>query len=462
MILKSPEIQIDQDDPFKYDELGRKESAEALTEFVLSSDNSLVVSLDAPWGQGKTTFLRMWRQHLINKNIPTIYFNAWENDFSDNAWVCLIGEISAAISEFSEIQGKAKEYLERAKSIGATLLKKAVPAAVKIATAGVIDVDNLADQTIAGLAEAVAKEEIDKYEKSKSSLKSFRENLEKLVGCFSSAEPPLPLVFIIDELDRCRPNFAIEVLEKTKHFFSVKNIVFVLGVDKGQLGSSFKAVYGDGLNVDGYLRRFMDFDFLLPAPGKGEFAKVLYRKLGFAEYFENTKYQGKKDEGRELMNSISELFDTVGLTLREQETCCSVLANCVRITPADGRLDSVVLCFLVFLKVKYNDLYVEFIAGKIDPFDLCNKLKESPGEREYFSSHVGCYLEACINCSFSYPGQREKVVNRYMAILTSDGVDGFEKQRVDKILRFVNGEDFDPRSLLRLVKKIELASYFRG
>lgn len=461
MILKSPEIQIDQDDPFKYDELGRKVSAEALTEFVLSSDNSLVVSLDAPWGQGKTTFLRMWRQHLINQGIPTIYFNAWESDFSDNAWVCLIGEISAAISELSGTQGKAKEYLERAKNIGVSLLKRSIPVAVKVATAGVVDVDKLTDQAIAGLAESVAKEEIEKYEKSKSSLKAFRANLGKLAECFSSPEQPRPLVFIIDELDRCRPNFAIEVLEKAKHLFNVNNIVFVLGVDKKQLGSSVRAVYGEGLDVDGYLRRFMDFDFLLPCPEKESYVKSLFRRYSFDEYFGKNKSGRLSREKDEAMEAFSGLFLSLNLTLREREHCCSILANCIRTTKDKECLIPAMLCFLIVMKIKETDLYSDFVGGKVASFEALERFKNVPGMSAFLDSRYGEYLEACIVCGATFRFERQYQINRYQKIWVSEDVSQEEKNRANRVLQMItSGLVFDSGTFSYLVNKIELASLF--
>lgn len=64
MIIKNREIVVEPGSPFLNDELNRLESAEVLTQFVLSTKDPMVVCLDAPWGQGKTTFLRMWEQHL--------------------------------------------------------------------------------------------------------------------------------------------------------------------------------------------------------------------------------------------------------------------------------------------------------------------------------------------------------------------------------------------------------------
>lgn len=82
MKLKASPLFIDPSHPFGSDLLGRSESAEILTEFVRSYDGSLVLSIDAPWGAGKTTFLKMWKQHLSINGFHTLYFNAWENDFT--------------------------------------------------------------------------------------------------------------------------------------------------------------------------------------------------------------------------------------------------------------------------------------------------------------------------------------------------------------------------------------------
>lgn len=67
MNLKSPELVIPSTDPFQNDLLGRKDSAVALTELIGTTDEPLVLSINASWGEGKTTFLNMWRQILTNK-----------------------------------------------------------------------------------------------------------------------------------------------------------------------------------------------------------------------------------------------------------------------------------------------------------------------------------------------------------------------------------------------------------
>lgn len=466
MILKSRDIEIIEDDPYRNDALSRKESGEALTEFVLSANDSVVVCVDAPWGQGKTTFLRMWEQHLKNNDIPTIYFNAWESDFSDDALVCLIGEISASITELSKTgdESKAREYLVKTKDIGVALLKRSVPVAAKIATAGALDLDKVTEQALAGLAESIAKEQLEKYENSKKSIKSFREAISQLASSITDPDNPKPLVFIIDELDRCRPNFAIEILEKAKHFFNVDNIVFVLGADKIQLGSSIKAIYGEGLNVNGYLRRFMDFDYVLPPPEKGLFVKSLFKKYSFNEYFSKKNTRGIQCEGDQALKMFSELFELYSLTLREQEHCCSLLSLSIRTTPENYQLFPLFLCFLIVLKVKSPDLYKELISDQVNSIELLERFKIQPGASGLLLTNYGTALEAYVVTCKSHSHSHDEISNIYREVIGSDSSSEDEKRRAQRILDIINDFDWNGGigSLGYLLKKIEIASRFEA
>lgn len=465
MILKSRNIEIPQDDPFSNDVLDRRESAEVLTEFILSGNEPLVVCIDAPWGQGKTTFLKMWEQHLKNEDIPTLYFNAWENDFCDDALVCLIGEISASIKELSKTgdESKAREYLDKAKGLGASLLKRSVPVAAKIATAGALDLDKITEQSLSGFAESVAKEQLEKYESSKKSLKAFREALSELASSITSQDSPKPLVIIIDELDRCRPNHSIEILEKAKHLFNVDNIVFILGADKVQLGSSIKAIYGEGLNVNGYLSRFIDFDYILPPPTKGQFVNALFNKFSFNEYFSKKYGNNIKHEKKQSLYMFSELFEIYKLTLREQEHCCSLLSLSIRTTPHNEELSPLFLCFLIVVKVKTPDVYKRLITDEINPLDLLNQLKGVPGFDEVLSNNYGTALETYIVTCKSRRYEHEVESRFYNSILKSETASATEKQRAAKVLEIVDDHHWDGGIDLlgNLIKKIEIASRFK-
>jgi len=182
MQLRPTEIEVDLEEPFKHDSLDRRGSAEMLTSLLGSVTGPLVLSIDAPWGAGKTTFLRMWRQQLKISGFATLYFNAWESDFTNDALVSLIGELGLGMEELitdEDSRSSASEIFKKVKRTGAGLLKASIPVVVKMATAGAVDLtqldlDKFQAQALATLTENIAREQIDKYEKSKCSVAAFR------------------------------------------------------------------------------------------------------------------------------------------------------------------------------------------------------------------------------------------------------------------------------------------------
>ena len=102
-------------------------------------------------------------------------------------------------------------------------------------------------------------------------IEEFKEKLEDLARALNNRTAQAdngnhkPLVVMIDELDRCRPSYAVELLETAKHLFDVDRIVFVLAVNREQLAHAVCALYGADFNAEGYLRRFFDEDFRLPS-----------------------------------------------------------------------------------------------------------------------------------------------------------------------------------------------------
>ena len=88
-------------DPFKNDLLNRKESIEVLTSIIGSIEGPCVLAVDAAWGAGKTTFLRMWSQYLRNNGFPVAEFNAWETDFAGDPFIALSSEIADGLEKYT-------------------------------------------------------------------------------------------------------------------------------------------------------------------------------------------------------------------------------------------------------------------------------------------------------------------------------------------------------------------------
>ena len=126
--------------------------------------------------------------------------------------------------------------------------------------------EELLDSASSG-AEQAAKKMLAKEEGITVHLAKFRDALEKFaLSCSQGGAAPKPLVLLVDELDRCRPNFAIDLLEVLKHIFSVPGVYSVVATDSDQLAHTAQGAYGAGFDGAGYLKRFFDFQYLLPEP----------------------------------------------------------------------------------------------------------------------------------------------------------------------------------------------------
>lgn len=267
------EIEVPTDDPFRNDLLGRKDLVDTLTRLIASIEGPCVLAVDAGWGNGKTTFLRIWAQRLRDLGFPVVQFNAWETDFSGEPFVALSTELTESLKAYST--GTVAEKLSDTTKAAKELLRRAVPGIVRLATAGVVDVNSLMGSEVRDLLGSYAEGRLAAYRDEQKSVKEFKQTLADMAAALAESQKGHPVVLLIDELDRCRPTYAVELLEVTKHLFSVDHVVFVLAVNRLELAHSIEALYGNRFDAQGYLRRFFDVDFRLPEVDRVKFIDTI-------------------------------------------------------------------------------------------------------------------------------------------------------------------------------------------
>ena len=476
MKLKAPPLEIPIHEPFRNDLLGRKDSADGLSELLKSCEDSLVLCINGRWGDGKTTFLKMWRQHLINFSFRTLYFNAWENDFSDDALVSLIGEFDVMIETSGKrdaTTAKAKSYLRKAKRFGAVLIKKGIPIGIRLATSGLINIDaNVAEKipddiekSLSEAAERLANEQIENYQASKKTVAGFKEQLKEFaehVTAPKQGQERLPLVIFVDELDRCRPSYAVQVLEKIKHLFNVPNIVFVLAMDKEQLGYSVRAMYGQGMDSDGYLRRFIDLDYNLPIPQGVRFFRAQFDRFGLREFFAKRTGSNASDY-KDISELLTQLFGGFRFTLREQEHSFALLSLAIRTTPVDHFLYPLLLGTLIVIKIRDPQLYQDFVTGKRSYRDVVAYLSSTVEGKKLMDASVGCRLEAYLAVCRSGWEELEQALQYYGDTTRSNpSQDPLQIERSNKIVNALRYLQDSVRTgpLDYLVRKIDMVSRF--
>jgi hypothetical protein len=364
---------ISADDSFANDLIGRKKLSEFMSQLVGNTDDSFVLALDSPWGTGKTTFLRMWLEQAKKTGSPVVYFNAWENDFAADPLACLLGEVGGLLNQIS---GKAKvqPQVAKVKKLGARLLKRAIPIGARLLTAGFVDEKILKDvhDAVSDLTEKAAEEAIAEHEQSKQLTTEFREALEKAVAKIAedTSDKKRPLVFVIDELDRCRPTFAVELLERAKHFFSVPGVIFILGVDKRALSTSLQTIYGVGFDAPAYLRRFIDFEVQLPPGQSATFVASLIQRFGLEDYSQHIGNEMRRSGY--LVLYLAMFFEAAKLPLRTQEQTIARLGVISRL-PGFYNLLPLGLIPLLVLMASNAGLYEQLLSGALDGPELLKR-----------------------------------------------------------------------------------------
>jgi hypothetical protein len=166
-----------------------------------------------------------------------------------------------------------------------------------------------------------------------------------LNGAAEDKEFKVPLFVLIDELDRCRPTYAIALLERVKHLFEVDNIVFVVATDSSQLRHAIKAVYGESFESGRYLLRFFDRSYHFEEPSLEAFSRSLFERFGSVNDRLSSPFNGKHEE---FFSSVIRYF---GLSLRDAEQCFDYLCTVATIWPHKVRIE---LIFLLPLIVAYQ------------------------------------------------------------------------------------------------------------
>ena len=307
--------------------------------------------------QARPFYSSVGKKTWKNKGFKVIYFNAWEDDFSDDPLLSIIGQLSEHFKE-----GELKELAIKVGQTAVLLLKKNALAILNKHTGLTFEVDH---------DERDLLKEYHDQRKTKSELKECLTKMSATVF----KETKHPLIFIIDELDRCRPTFAIELLERVKHIFDVPDLVFVFGVNRDELCSSLKSIYGE-IDATVYLRRFFDMEFMLPDVDSVQFCRNLMTKFKLQEIFHSLDGSANTYLHSEDFDCLSRAFPVLcghlGLSLRDIDYCVRLIALVGRNLKDHNYMYPWLLSLLIPLKVKKPTLFRQFIQDECYASDVMN------------------------------------------------------------------------------------------
>lgn len=232
------------------DVLGRDETISSITSLIgklSDKKNCSCFSIDGKWGVGKTFILNAIVDKLNcyiddkgNKKYRLFRYDCWKYDYYDEPIIAIVSVLMDEILSSDNIE-KTKEVL---KGLGGLVVGACADVANKITG---IDFNSLLDK------EDTKKSEID-------SLFPIKHEIENVRNVLAEYAKDHTLVLFVDELDRCLPEYAIKVLERLHHIFNdIENIIVIIALDGKQLEHSVKNIFGNEIDYDRYIKKFIDF-----------------------------------------------------------------------------------------------------------------------------------------------------------------------------------------------------------
>ena len=326
----------------------------------------------------------MWKASLEASGYHCIYFNAWENDFSEDPFISFVSHFKEGLPE-----NQTAQFLSKAKNLGAFLLKRALPVAARLATHGIVNINPDVDGALEDLSQNISEDAIEKYSETKASIENFKESLKALAKDIGQAEPsqPKPVIIFVDELDRCRPTYAVQLLERIKHIFTVEGIIFVLSIDRKQLGGSLRCLYGNNTDTESYLKRIIDLDFALPIPTKRNFLFACLEKTQVVELLRD-----RQIDARIIAASILNTIEFWDFSLREVEHYCVVFNTILKTQRNIGNIPFQYLIFILGAKIRDKELYERYMSDQDASKAIIQRLKEKVNDDNIIPVELIGYL----------------------------------------------------------------------
>lgn len=384
-----------------------------LMDHLSSNKVSTCFAINGAWGCGKSFVLDMFEEQLnVIQSEEThtdkyfvVRYNSWKFDYYDEPLVAIVSTMIAAIEEktklFPDSQEK-REILGMLKATGVALLS--------IANDAVKEKTGLDFQKAYGIVNAGAKEGAAAYESEHDYdvYFGFNKMIAKLAELLAGISNDYTIVFIVDELDRCIPEYAVKVLERLHHLTeNQSNIITVIAIDKPQLATSVKQLFGFE-DPERYLEKFINFDIKLD---NGSVSELISEKIAdYIELFDKDIFT--------FDDSVEECLQAIfnGIDVRTQEQIVKKATVAHKLLYTDKR-DYSFMCMELLTAVmicvhKYQGLFTNasFNGSSFDRVFIARRRDTPPEFNEFFKEK---FEQIDFRMGHSFSGEAQKYVLPY-------------------------------------------------
>lgn len=372
---------------YKNDQIGRNTDIHAFVDILNSLEDSCSIALDGAWGSGKTFFVKQAKMILescspieskseYSEEVKTVwknyhsgrepefqaqlcvYYDAWENDNDGDPILSLVYSILQQVDEETPFP-KDNKIFEKVAALADCITGKSTTAVL----------ESMKSDSV-----------LDDLRKSKSVHSTIVEFLDHLLD-----ERANRLIVIIDELDRCKPDYAVRVLEKIKHYFDNERITFVFAVNVQELQHTISSYYGSHFDSCRYLDRFFDLRIALPPANLQRY----YQSIDFQSDYYTVDFVCKK-----IIEKFHFSLREISRFLKAMKIAEYELTHSDRFSFSDPEQLTARICeiylvpLLIALEISDMNAYTQLISGQNPEkmIELCEWIDSS------YSGHFRDFL----------------------------------------------------------------------
>lgn len=324
-------------------------------------------SIEGSWGIGKTFVLENVEKRLrIEQSEETnddrffiFHYNCWQFDYYEEPAIAIISAmLNSIIDEKSDLSGETRKNVNASIEYAKKNLKKIAGKYLENKIG--VNLISIVDEIEEIKEEQNAKKEFDKMFGFKQTLDSVKKDLANMAQRRT-------IILVVDELDRCIPEYAIKVLERLHHmFYGIENVIVIMALDRKQLEYSVEKMFGTksgSISVEKYLKKFIDFSVALD---NGVINSAFKDKYSF--YYERFEIDTESEDLEEVNKILPILFEDIDI--RSQEKIIDK-ANIVHSLIMEEKADVSLMIFELIYEV-FQFLSVQDLSGIIKINDVEN------------------------------------------------------------------------------------------
>ena len=358
------------------DEFTREPIAEKIIKLLDSAIDVSPMIIDGKWGTGKTEFCFKLKNLIEADNLNNYkvgYVNAFQADHANEPLLTLIAEVAGF---YGEDDDRRKSFIKNAipylrlvsgigiKAIASLAFGKYAADIPDEFQEGMEAIEEGSDSFIDQSLESMIKDQVE-AEKNLSTLKEALKNIAATN----------PVILLIDELDRCRPDFAVMMLETIKHVFDVENVQIILITNAEQLKATIKHSYGSETDSHSYLYKFFKYQINLPTTSKGtENQSIENNVTYFRATVQASNVIPQEFKENEFIYEIPTFLDLSKLSLRNIEQIVRCIETLIIFENEDRSKEpipeQIIMVLLSFTYMAKKELLEEITKGEIHISDF--------------------------------------------------------------------------------------------